>query len=624
MSKTSRDEDLELIEIRNEFIDESLEGLAGAAEHIVLLEHNPSDTKPIDSIFRTAHSIKGNAAYFELMSLKTLAHRIEDVLGALRKKQLRPSRKVVDDILVGIDALSEMLSRVRDRKEEIDDPRAFEDLITRLSRALQTSAPVHEQLIRLQRVLDELAGVQTVIETQDAAGLIKEAKQICVTIGGNKEGDDQKPASSKATPSKATSDFDEIKPKESKQDSGAESQSKTMRIREESIDGFFKYVGDLVVVGEMYDNLQRQLAQKRNLSTAAKSLKTVNDSFRSLSQGLQKSILNIRKIPARKLIHRSTRIVRDVATAQGKEIELKMSGESELIDKSIAEALEAPLVHMVRNAADHGIETPDVRLNAAKLREGCISISVNANPDSIVLSVEDDGKGLDREKLRQKAVSMGLISPNQELNDEAMVGLLFQAGVSTAEQVTEVSGRGVGMDVVKRNIDSIGGKIEVDSTPGKGSIFRIVMPAAVTTSIIHGIGVMVKNERYILPMEFVIRFFQIEDDTLNYTKGKDACVQVDGKTVRLHSLAEVLGLAPQTDGKSFSNGPAVLTKLENEYVAFAVDEIEAHRQVVLKEISGMNVENDLFKGGAIMGDGTVSLVINLEKLNSSLGQIVGY
>jgi len=227
-------------------------------------------------------------------------------------------------------------------------------------------------------------------------------------------------------------------------------------------------VGDLVVIGEMYQHLQDRLSENGVSHSEVFELRKINTAFGELINSLQRSTMEIRKLPMRTVLQRIPRIVRDIASVSGKEIETHIEGESIMVDKTLIEALEAPLVHLIRNAADHGIERPDERLAAGKDRSGRIEVSARETADHIYLTLRDDGKGLDLDALIQKAISIGVITSDRKLMEAERVNLIFISGVSTAQTVSDLSGRGVGMDVVKRNIERAGGRITVSSSAGKG------------------------------------------------------------------------------------------------------------------------------------------------------------
>ncbi|MBN1911460.1 MAG: chemotaxis protein CheA [Pirellulales bacterium] len=392
---------------------------------------------------------------------------------------------------------------------------------------------------------------------------------------------------------------------------------KTMRIPEESIDVFLAHIGELVTVGEMYSHLHGNLTRGLDSARASIELRRVNDAFSSLSRSLQESIMNIRKVPMNVILQRAPRMVRDIATAKSKEIETQVTGGELMADKSLVDVLEAPLAHIVRNAADHGIEMPDVRQAAGKPAKGIVEITAVEGADEIVLSVKDDGKGIDRRALAEKAVSLGFITSSDALSEEGVVDLLFQSGVSTAKEVTDVSGRGVGMDVVKRSIERMGGRICVTSTPGEGSQFTVHLPKTVTTQILTGFIVLVGGNRYVFPLESIVRTMRPTVADIATIRGKAECVRHGNQFVRICRLTERFGDEHDGFDNVLERGILVIVETKRESIAVHVDDIEGVRQVVLKDISSAVSGGSLFLGAALMGDGTVALVVDIEQIAAS-------
>ena len=388
---------------------------------------------------------------------------------------------------------------------------------------------------------------------------------------------------------------------------------RTMRVSEESIDSFLGHVGDLVTVGEMYQHMHENLKKGLDNHQAAIRLRRVNEAFNALSHSLQTSIMNIRKVPMSSLLQRAPRIIRDVASSSGKNIKSIIIGSDILVDKSLIDTLESPLMHMTRNAADHGIELPEDRLAAGKPEQGLISITVSELPDTITLTIEDDGAGLNREALTEKARKMNLISSNAHLSDDDMVNLLFCAGVSTAETITDISGRGVGMDVVKSAIETMGGRITVSSQPGQGSTFSVQLPKKVSTQILTGFIVLVQGQRYIIPLERILRSFRPLPDAVSSVQNRQQLVN-DGKNLlRVCRLSTVFGLdsGPLPD---LDQGILVVINSQTDTLALFVDAIEGVRQVVLKPIAASLNEERLFQGSALMGDGTLAMILDTNQI----------
>ena len=389
---------------------------------------------------------------------------------------------------------------------------------------------------------------------------------------------------------------------------------KTMRVAENSIDSFLGYVGELIVIGEMYNYLQRKASRTSNINELATEFKRVNETFYHLSNSLQKSIMEIRKVPVKILLQKGPRMVRDIASTSGKKIAVELKGEHIRVDKRLIETLDAPLTHMIRNAADHGIETPAERQAAGKPEQGKVSIEVTETDDDIVLSIVDDGKGLDYEAIKAKAVKLGILEPDQPLANSQVTDLLFTSGVSTAEKVTDVSGRGVGMDVVKRNITDANGKITISSEAGKGSQFNICLPKAVTTQIIDGYIVKLDDNRYVIPLDKVREVFRSGSEEIDTVIGRGECVMRHGN---LLPILRIFGSKPDNDTQN--TGQTMVTlETTGQIVALYVNEVIGIQRVVLKELIGLELESDAYTAAAVMGDGTVAMVLNTEKLSKAV------
>ena len=427
------------------------------------------------------------------------------------------------------------------------------------------------------------------------------------------------------------------KPENSKSKGDKDSQ-KTMRIAEQSIESFLGYVGELIVIGEMYTYLQRKAADKDNSDGLPAEFKRVNETFHNLSSSLQKSIMDIRKMPVRFLLQKAPRMVRDIAATSGKQITVELEGQDIAIDKRLIETLDAPLTHMVRNAADHGVEMPQDRSAAGKPEQGTVRIAVRETEDDVIIAISDDGRGLDYQAIKAKAIKLGMVEEEQELSQEQITDMLFASGVSTAKEVTDVSGRGVGMDVVKRNIVEANGEITVTSEPGQGSEFRIRLPKAVSTQIIDGYLVQLGENRYVIPLERVREIFRIEDESLSTVTGRGECVLRHDK---LLPVVRIFGCQAtkasqrinQTVGQETGEptdqmddqivGQTMVTlETGGKTVAFYVDDVLGIQRVVLKELVGLELETDVYTAAAVMGDGTVAMVLDVDHLTEAVEQAV--
>ncbi len=390
---------------------------------------------------------------------------------------------------------------------------------------------------------------------------------------------------------------------------------KTMRVYESSIDRFLDFVGELVVVGEMYDHIQKRFAEKLGLNKDVINLKKNNETFNDLSTALQKSVLDIRRVPIKTLVQRAPRIVHDVAVAKKKKIKVHIIGEETLIDKSLLESLEGPFVHMVRNAADHGIESPEERKAKGKPEEGNITIEITENETSLFISIKDDGGGINRDVVIEKAISKGLLTKERAvtLSEQEVYHLLFAPGFSTAKEITDISGRGVGMDVVKKNVDAMGGQIHISSVVDEGSTFTIEAPKAVAVRIMAGFLVSSCDNRFVLPMSGVGESFMVNSDEITTTIEEGECLLHHKKVFPVIRLDRLLELKRDETDKRTEYVGVIITAGQRDFVLL-VDDVLGTQQVVIKDIEGLGTRSDLISGGAILGDERVAIVLNLENV----------
>ena len=388
---------------------------------------------------------------------------------------------------------------------------------------------------------------------------------------------------------------------------------KTMRVSEAHIDTFLAYVGELLVVGDMFAHLEKRLSDTTLERRLVTDFRRANETFDGLSKDLQKSIMSIRKVSLKGLFNKVPRLVRDVAQSSGKRIAVEMVGDGVEVDKSIIDLLDAPLTHMVRNAADHGIESPEAREAAGKPAEGHVRVEARLTDTHLVFSVSDDGAGLNLEGIRRKAESMGLIREGQPLLEQDIIRLLFSSGVSTAREVTDVSGRGVGMDVVKRQIEDAGGRIKVESTPGKGSSFQIELPQSVTTQILNGYLISVNGLTYILPMERIQETTTMSPEMVHRMLGRNEFVRQHEHITPLVKMQDVLDSGRTRHGSSIEQ-TLVTVESRGRSLALCVDDVLGVQQVVHRRIEGLPMETPIIAGGALMGDGSVALIIDVDRL----------
>lgn len=397
----------------------------------------------------------------------------------------------------------------------------------------------------------------------------------------------------------------------------AQTENATIRINEQSLDEFLGYVAELLNIEELFNFTSRDLA--RYDSNLSSNFKRNLDDFSRISTNLRNGIMEIRKVKASNLLQKTQRIVRDIALKSGKKIKINIIGEELKIDKNYLELLDAPLVHMVRNAADHGIETAEVRVSNGKEEEGKIFIHLYEDEKNLLLEITDDGKGLDLERLKLKAIEKGLISSNQKLEERDIIDLLFQSGVSTAEEITDVSGRGVGMDVVKTAIESANGKIGVETQKDKGSKFSITLPRSVSTQINDVYLVKSFSEGiYALPLKMIEEAFTIDYRQIFSVQNQGNVIKRRGKLLSVFFLDNILEAENRILDNSFSdreNIPFLYYNIPGNPLAICVKDVIGVQTIVIKNIENIGVNCKIFDGAATLGDGKIALKISPQWLN---------
>ena len=368
----------------------------------------------------------------------------------------------------------------------------------------------------------------------------------------------------------------------------------------------------------MFGHLHKRVEESSSDWDLRTSFRVANDTFAVLSDQLQTSIMSIRKVSMNILLQKVPRLVRDIAASADKEIKVEITGAEIDVDKSLMDLLDAPLTHMVRNAADHGVEKPEDRLAKGKPAEGKIEIIVEEKENNIHLTVKDDGAGLNLEAIEKKAISLELLSPGQQLTNDDIVNLIFSSGVSTAEAVTDVSGRGVGMDVVRRMIDEAGGSISVQTESGVGSSFQLKLPMSVTTQIMQGFLVESGGQSFVLPMSKVHETAIVSEDEITTVPGENRFINRHDKIVPLISLRKALGIPDANgDGQSPDKGIVISVEAQDGIFGLQVDDVLGVQKVVLREINGLETTYNAIAGGALMGDGSVILFLDVDQLSKA-------
>jgi two-component system chemotaxis sensor kinase CheA len=581
--------DAEVGDCLAEFLAESREHITNSEQALLSLEKDPREPELVNTVFRAFHTIKGVAGFMNLAPIVKLAHHGECLLDNARSGKLVLNSASLDAILKGCDLLGQLLSMLEGGKAPTKG--RFAAVIEQLDRATSGGgAPV-----KAAAPAPTPAAVGApVLETPKAlapAPIASVSADKPTARPAAKDEESEAPAATAAGAAGAPR-------------TAAKPAEQTVKVSTGRMDMLVDMVGELVIAQQMVvqDPRVRTINEQRVQRNLAMVGKIIRD--------LQAVSMALRMVPIKATFQRMTRIVRDVSAKAGKRIALHTEGEDVELDRNVVEVIADPLVHMIRNACDHGVEGPEARKAAGKPEMGNISLRAFHSGGSIVIEIEDDGKGLVREKILSKAVEKGIYTPDRpldEIPDSEVYNLVFLPGFSTAEKVTDISGRGVGMDVVKRNIESLRGKVEIRSTPGKGTVFSMRLP--LTMAIIDGMVVRVGTQRYVIPTLSVERSFRPGGKDLHTVVGKGEMAMVRGGLLPIHRLDGVL----EHEGADGSAAVDLLVVVEsqNARACLAVDEIIGQQQVVIKSLGLATGPICGVSGGAILGDGRVALILDV-------------
>ncbi|MEE9099501.1 chemotaxis protein CheA [Pseudomonas nitroreducens] len=592
------------------FFEETDEHLATLELLLIGLDLDQPDAEALNGIFRAAHSIKGSSGMFGFDDLTAVTHELETLLDRIRCGQTALRAEMIGVFLEARDVLQRLLDAHRD---QCPDP----------------SVPVQATVERLRAWLAEPSNAPT----DDGFGFFDDAPG---TPGATAASDDafgffdDAPGTPSATPAGEDFGFFDDAPGSpgaaseapaaptpvpapapakpvaaTRADSRSEGESSSIRVSVEKIDSLINLVGELVITQAMLSQLSEDL-DPSHYERLQQALAQLEHNTRDL----QESVMSIRMLPISFIFSRFPRLVHDTSARLGKQVELILQGEHTELDKSVIEKLSDPLTHIVRNSIDHGIETPAERLAAGKPAQGSVKLAASHQGGSVVVEISDDGRGLSRERILAKAREKGM-AVQDSMTDAEVWQLIFMPGFSTAETVTELSGRGVGMDVVRRNIQAMGGRIEIDSAPGMGTRLCIRLP--LTLAILDGLIVAVEKVNYVIPLTYIVESLQARADDVRGMAGDEAAViRVRGEYLPLFSLHELLHI----DATPLPPEQAIVVILESEGKSFAlqVDELVGQQQVVIKSLEQNFRRIDGIAGATIMGDGSVALILDVDAL----------
>lgn len=639
------------------FYDEANEMLESMEQVLLSLEERGHDPETVNALFRYAHSFKGNSAAMGFTQLSKFTHGLESAMEVLRKDQRPLTPELTSLLLQAVDVIRTLLERTR-TEGDVGDPQC-EVILRQISQALEgtlpalttpqsqtsASAPAESQAPRYRLTYQP---APTLSAEHDPLSLLSELEAYCqihecrfthqippleslkwdacygtwemvvatpfepailrAILELTAEGAQVEITSlaSDAIPSTVSFDRTEtavVQPSNPSSSQAPSSPPKTetqsIRVATEKIDALFNLVSEIVIAQSMLTTAQTAETDERLRHAISQMERHVRE--------LHERVMAIRLLPISYLFNRFPRMVRDTANQLGKKVNLIIEGEETELDRTLLEALSDPLTHLIRNAIDHGIETPEERRRNGKPETGTLTLSAYQAEGRIYIEVCDDGRGINLERVRQKAIQLGWLAESDQPSPETLYDFIFQPGFSTAQQVSDLSGRGVGMDVVKRNVESLGGAISIMSEQGQGTRLQIKVP--LTLAIMDGLGLTVGSEHYLVPLTTVVEAFRPENLQHSAMFDTYEMVNVRGRFVPLIQLRRVVGLPP-----SDHNGLIVVLEQDGQQIALQVDGIVGQQQVVLKSLEENFVRVPNFAGATILGDGRVALILDVGEL----------
>ncbi len=586
-------------DLLREFINESQEHLQNIENGVLVLEENPKDADTLNSIFRAFHTFKGGSGFLNLTAIKNLAHELESLLDAARQHKLVIDSAIIDLILDGGDTLKQFVAEIsvqlggHDAGQEILVPtrRLIERVKAVLSGDANASSPAHPDTVAQATPSAETPELRAAGNVPGPTAL--EARGIAESAAG---------AAVAAAPPPLIPSGQQTKQGASSVPPG--NGAGFVKVDTVKLDALIDLVGELVIAESMVvQDPEIITVQSRNLARNLAQLRRVTSE-------LQRTAMALRMVPVRSTFQKMTRVVRDLAAKQHKQVQLILSGEDTELDRNIVEELSDPLVHMMRNAVDHGVETPAARKARGKPELGAVHLRAFHQGGNIVVQIQDDGNGLNKERLLAKAREKGIIKPTDNLSEKEICDLIFAPGFSTAEQVTDISGRGVGMDVVRRNIEKLRGKVEIDTVTGQGTTFTIYLP--LTLAIIDGMIVSVGGERFIIPTLSVRESFRPKPETISTVHERGEMVNVRGRLSPLLRLHQYFDQPPKVTDPA--QGIIIVVESGAQTRCLMVDELLGKQEVVIKSLGGALKKNAALAGGAVLGDGRVGLILNVDAL----------
>ena len=610
---------IDLSQFFQTFFDEATDHLIDMERLLLKIDVAQPLAEDLDSVFRAAHSIKGGAGIFGFTRLAELTHILESHLDLFRSGKANMTNAISDELLHAVDYLREILQSCRDGSEV--DALVFADMCERFK--------------RLGSVADAATADLNAAQAEDDSFGLFEDSTVSINDNGNSDEEGFGLFESTQTAPAITDDnegFGFFVPSESTSEASddpvavqasvitlpvpasakasakepaakAPADAVSIRVSVERVDQLINLVGELVITQAMLAETGQQIE-----GALAERLQQSLGTLERNTRDLQEAVLSIRMLPISSIFNRFPRVVRDLSQKLDKHVDLVLHGEGTELDRGLIEKLVDPLTHLVRNSIDHGIESPEQRKAAGKPARGTVSLRASQQGGNIVVEVSDDGAGLNRERILAKARENGL-AVHDAMSDAEVWLLIFAPGFSTAAAVTDVSGRGVGMDVVKRNIADLGGRVELASVQGKGSTCTIRLP--LTLAILDGMSVAVGKEIFIVPITFILESLQPRKEDIKCVAGQGELIHVRGDYLPLIHLSHLLGIPSL---RQSTDSILLLVQSGGDKAALQVDELLGQHQVVIKSLEANYRRVGGVSGATVMGDGRVALILDVADL----------
>ncbi len=612
-------------EVLDEFIIETTELLEEVNEDLIHLESEP-DGELVNRIFRAFHTMKGTCGFLGFIQSKDLAHVAEDLLNQLRNHEIEPNSAIIDALLESVDWFGNFINDV---KERVEKEYEIDPLLQKLKAVRSSAAELAAQAeVPAEAVEEPVTNGEQEAEVEEAPaaeavtvgenGHPAPAEVEPVTDGEPAEDGELAPEKEKAVEPEVAAEAAAEKPPQAPPKDGKPPKSvETIRVDMDRLENLMNLAGELVLSRNQLGQAYTNLSMTKTSDAALDNLDQVNSSLGRITTEIQEAVMQMRMLPISNVFRKFPRVVRDLSHERGKNVELVLVGEDTELDRSVIEVISDPLLHLVRNAVDHGVETPAEREARGKPEQGTVILRASHEGNLIIIEVEDDGGGMDAEKLAEKALEKGVITPTEaeSMSYREKLNLIFRPGFSTATQVTDVSGRGVGMDVVHTNISKLHGAIDIDTKIGVGT--RVTVKLPLTLAIVTGLKVNIWDEDYIIPFVNIIETVKLTKSDL--TKIEDKWViRFRDSVVHTLFLDEWLRVPGREEGGDQDQYAVVVSVAEFRY-ALVVTGMEGQEEAVIKPLGQALGRIPGIAGGTIGGDGLITLILDVPELIYQMG-----